>query len=302
MRTTGGRAVKAVAAVAILGIVGCSAVLGIEPNRHVAAPADSGAPAPVDAGPDRWSCLSNPTQNINPSVVVSLQLLVMNASSPSTSAGSVDGGSDLVTVSGDYLSGVTVEACSGLDTACQDTTVQTGVTDDGGAANFLLHNDFNGFFNLERPDLVPARLYPGALVAGETPVSFPAYDISPADFTLLASTLGNVTPNLDPSVMTGHALVTVYDCQDHQAPDVSFTYSSPGNGIPFYFNDTLPNLMATHTDSYGLGGIINVPTGLMMVQAWIPGDGGAAMTQVGQVSFQIRAGAISFAWIRVRSH
>lgn len=304
MRARWGQLARGSAAAAVLAVAGCSTVLGIESNRYVAAgtPDAGGAThPPVPSTP--WGCLSAPSQSLDPNFQVNVQLLVMDGAKTSTAAGVVDGGSDLDTVSGTVLPGVTVKACSALDTNCVDMP-PSGVSDDGGLVNFVLPNDFNGFFDLSRPDLIPARLYPGPLLSGDSPVSFPAYDISPDDFQNVVASELSQPAILDPDAGIGHALVTVYDCEDHQASNVSFTYSVADAGIPFYFAGGLPSLTARETDPYGLGGLLNVPAGALTVNAVFGegNDGGAPMAPIGSVNFIVRPGAITFAWIRVRSH
>ncbi len=287
---------RTLTALGLLGaLAGCSIVLGVDSERYVVPQ----SPVPDAAAVDPWACLSAPNQRLDANLHVDVALLVMDALQPSISAGGVDGGSDLDTVSGTVLSGVTVRACDTLDVDCTGGSAPV-VTSDGGAAEFHLAGDFAGFFNLSRPDLVPATLYPGNLLAGQTMASFPAYDISPSGFMFLAnSVIGSDVVSLDPNGTLGHALVTIYDCQDHQAPGVTLTYSSTGRGTkPFYFSGGLPMTNVMETDGFGLGGAINLPTGALTVRAVLA----ANRTAIGSTTFVVRPGAITFAWIRVRTH
>ena len=62
----------------------------------------------------------------------------------------------------------------------------------------------------------------------------------------------------------GHAVVTIYDCQDHQASGVSVTYDNLGpQSVPYYFSNGLPAKEETKTDGYGLAGAVNVPVGTL---------------------------------------
>jgi hypothetical protein len=181
-------------------------------------------------------------------------------------------------------------------------------TDDAGTVRFDLAGDFTGFFDLRRDDLVPTTLYPGSLLPGDTTCGLPSFGITPSDLSALART---ITP--EPIVLAadggaGHALVTIYDCADHQAPGVSVAYSTTGpQTVPFYFKGGLPTTAADQTDGYGLAGAINVPQGPLTVTASLTGDGGAPTmtppgTALGTTTFDVRPGAITLAWIRVRSH
>jgi hypothetical protein len=283
------------ASIAASSIAGCSTVLGIDANRTVA----SGAPDAAADAADPWGCLAAPDEELNPEEHVAVTLIVMAGVEPSTSAGAIDGGSDLDTVSGTWLSGVSVRACALRDLDCEGGAAAAATTDSTGAATFRLMENFNGFFEMSRSDLVPGTLYPGNFLTGQSVASFPAYAVSPAELQGLAAIITKDTVELDPEGSVGHALVTIYDCQDHQAPGVSLTYSaSDAQTVPFYFQDGLPSGTATETDSYGLAGALNVPVGAVTVSGTLASGG----RSVGMTTFLVRPGALTFAWIRARTH
>jgi hypothetical protein len=293
--------------------VGCSAVLGVDADRYVALDKDAASDAAVvavrDAGAadsqdgsdassiQPWDCLNRPPEELDPDLHVDLKVQVMDAIQPSTSAGAIDGGSDLDTVTGTWLSGVAVRHCAMLDPDCRNGS-SIVLTSEAGVAEFDLTGDFSGFFDLRRSDLVPATLYPGHLLAGQAMANFPAFLIRPMEIQDLAGS-SDTTVILDADAGVGHAVVTIYDCQDHQAPGVAVTYSLTGpEAVSFYFEDGLPSTVATETDGFGLAGIVNVPVGTMMAKATLASNG----SPVGSATFDIRAGALTFAWIRVRTH
>jgi hypothetical protein len=311
-------AARALFGASFLAGAGCSTVLGVEADRYVepakSAAGDGGRDAlaadAADGGRDvaptdrrdgdapigPWACLTAPREALDPDLHVDVTLQVMDAILPSTAAGAVDGGSDLDTLSGSWLPGVAVRPCALLDPECLDAP-KAVLTSDAGAAELALTGDFAGFFDMRRPDLVPATLYPGHLLAGQMAASVPAYGISPKEFRDLASSTAT-TVNLDPNGGVGHVLVTIYDCQDHQASGVSLTYGGLGaQAVPFYFTGGLPSTRETKTDDYGIGGAINVPVGTLTVTATLA----STTTEVGSTTFDVRPGALTFAWIRVRS-
>jgi hypothetical protein len=293
----------------ILVIGGCGAVLGIDSDRYIAASEDAAAEggrgdaAPAARPPDggspaaNWDCLSRPPEEIDPSLQVTGTLLVIDPIPGSIAAGAVDGGSDLDTVKWKGLAGVSVRDCALLDTKCSHPG-QTLVTDDAGAAVFALTGDFSGYFDMRRADLLPATLYPGNLLAGSTLANFPTYDLNSEDIQQLAK-LANVNAILDPDAGVGHLAVTIYDCVDHQAPGVSVAIDQMGTqGVPFYFKGGLPSTEVTQTDSFGLAGAVNVPVGTRMAAATLASNG----AKIGTITFDVRPGSLTFAWIRVRSH
>jgi hypothetical protein len=289
------RVLWGVGSIGTLVTAGCAQVLDVDTDRHV-------APLEASAGP--WDCLGAPDEKLDPTLDVDLTLVVMDAIQSSTSAGAVDGGSDLDTVSGTWLPGVSIRACALRDTSCDDGT-QAAMTNDAGKVDFHLSGDFAGFFDIRRPDLVPATLYPGKLLAGQATTSFPAYDIRPDDFVSLARFATNSPPTLDQDGGLGHVLVTIYDCQDHQAPGVTLTYDSSSTQTEtFYFQNGLPNLKATQTDGYGLAGALNMPVGPLAVRAYLapPRGTDAGTVSLGMTTVDVRAGSLTFAWIRTRTH
>ncbi len=105
--------------------------------------------------------LSAPDQELDPSLDVDVTLLVMDALQPSTAAGAIDGGSDLDTVKGAWLSGMSVRECTLRDPMCASGSPPV-VTGEAGAAEFHLTGDFAGFFDLRRSDLpCPRPFIPG---------------------------------------------------------------------------------------------------------------------------------------------
>jgi hypothetical protein len=289
------RVLLGVGLIGTLSNAGCAQVLDVDTDRHV---------APVEAGAGPWDCLGAPDEELDPNLDVDVTLVLMDAIQSSTSQGAVDGGSDLDTVSGTWLPGVSVRACALRDTGCTDGT-PAAVTNDAGKVDFHLSGDFVGFFDIRRPDLVPATLYPGKLLAGQSTTSFPAYDIRPDDFVSLAVAATNSLPTLDQDGGLGHVGVTIYDCQDHQAPGVSFAYDSVSSQTEqFYFQNGLPNPKATQTDGFGLAGALNVPVGPLAVRAYLvpPRGTDAGAVSLGMTTVDVRAGSLTFAWIRTRTH
>jgi hypothetical protein len=306
---------RALVGAGFLAGAGCSTVLGVDPNRYVAPKEDAAADRTDaeatpedDAGltlldvasealpPSAWDCLGGHNMP-DPAMQVDTTVVVMDPVFNSISLGAVDGGSDLVTVSATWMPGVSVRTCALLDTQCTDEVSKPVLTDDAGRAEFSLTGAFNGFFSLHRADLIPWTLYPGRFVAGESVVNFPAYGITPGIFQTLAQSAGaKVSLAADGGV--GHAVVTIYDCLDHQAQDVSVAYDNLGpQSVPYYFSNGLPAPAETQTDSYGLAGAVNVPVGTLKVTARLA----ANALLVGSISFDIRPGGLSYAFIRARS-
>jgi hypothetical protein len=292
----------------LLPLVGCDVVMDLSRFHEAAPPAipDSGldgevAPVPdagagVPAGP--WGCLSLPNEALDPNLHVTVTLQLFDALKTAVAAGAVDGGSDLTTVYGTWLPGVAVRVCSLLDPKCTSGSAPV-LTDDAGEAVLDLTGTFAGYLEFSRSDLVPWSLYPQNLLAGQTATSLPSFGLTPTGFRLAA---GAVTPtplSFDPDGGLGHAFVQIFDCQDHQASGVRFAYSNLGTDtVAFYLSGGLPSTSAPETDAFGVGGVLNAPTGsLTVTAALVDGD-----RPLGSANITINPGAITEAFIRVRSH
>lgn len=239
-----------------------------------------------------------PDEPLDPALEVTATLQVFDAVQSSVASGAVDGGSDLNTVSAAWLAGVSVVTCTIRDPGCANGTSPI-LTDDAGSATFHLTGAFSGFFELTRSGLVPWTFYPGNLLAGQASTNLPTFGIDPTDFSLLASAVTTAPLGFATDGGVGHTFVSVYDCEDHQAPGVTLTYSNAGAGTAvFYMKDGLPNTMATQTDAYGIGGAVNMPIGNLTVKATLA----ANLAPLGSAVVLIRPGALTHAWIRVRTH
>jgi hypothetical protein len=291
---TGGMALAILMAGGVAG-AGCSTVLGVDADRHVATPDAGSSTPPSKADLLAWGCTHSPQPSPQSTAQEVVTLTVIDPIQMSVSGNAVDGGSDLETLSGEWIPDVGVRPCSLLDTTCNEGPTPTP-TDRSGQVSFILAGDFHGYFELSNPALVPGTLYPGRLLAAATD-SLPAFGLTPGELDELSlATTGSHVLGAEAGV--GVAVVTIYDCQDHQAPGISVKYTHLGlDSLPFYFNGGLPDPRATETDSFGLAGAINVPAGTEMVVATRTSD----QSVIGKATFDVRPGAISSAFIRVRT-
>ncbi len=296
----------------------CTQVLGINADRHlVDTTDDTGSPMPeasdlgdagaedaapeaaIEAGP--WDCLDDPPEMPDPSKKVDVQIVVTDAIMPSARASQFDGGSDLDIVSGTYLSNVAVTECPTLLTPTCSTPV---VTNDAGAAHFLLPGDFNGYFHLDRSDELPYTFYPGQLPVGPTTAELPVALVSRVEANFIVAELKIAAPSFDAGSGLGIIFISVYDCHDHFVPGVQFTISNPLPGATqgFYAtgNPSSPSISttATQTDKVGAAGFVNVPAGSTTVFATVP----ALHQQIGQVTVAVTPASVSQVWFRPRTH
>jgi hypothetical protein len=283
--------------------IGCSEILGITSDRHIGnAQGDADVPDASDMGLDAgteaagpWDCLDQPPEALDPTATVDFALLAYSAVQPFTE--SSDGGSDISPMTYTPFAGVSARACPDLlDPTCSAGTLWV-LTSDAGLADFKVHGDFNGMFEVTRPDLIPMNYYPGQMQSGQPTQRGSVSMMNAQNASLIGQELG-VPLDLGADSGAGMIFLGVYDCNDHRAPGVTFGISNPGpTTIVFYLANGFPSTSATTTDNkLGGGGVINVPAGTSMLTATLNGR------RIGSANVVVRAGTIVQLSFRTRTH
>jgi hypothetical protein len=207
-----------------------------------------------DAAPGQdWACLNDaapaPMLLRNPAgerLVQSLQILNL--------------------ASGQVIPNVFVRACAQRDVDCTEPLTEQLSLDADGWVDVPLFEGFDGFLEVTGDSLMSTVLFyadpltPGTEV-DHTPLALVERSILPA----LSGATG--TPQ---DVTLGLVVLRSFDCTGEPAPGVSFSIDQ--GGVAWYFVGGLPssNAVATAAGS-GLGGFINVPSGIAVVSAELPG-------------------------------
>jgi hypothetical protein len=312
LRERPGRVVAAIVVVIapiLVTFMGCADVLGIVNGRYVGASDanESGSAYVDDGGP--WGCLGLPAQKPDPNAQITVNVFGYNAYAPVTYAGAVDGGSDLILTTYTPITGVPIRYCQLIDPTCTASASPFQVSDDAGGVTFTLPGDFNGFFDLEPPGLIPEALYPGPLAVGQSVEEFfgPLESIMTASLT---SMVLHVPVALGVDSGLGQIFIGALDCNDHEAAGVVFTLSnsqtSDASTLIFYNRNGVPSSVATATDdTQGGGGAINVPPGEETVTATLAASSStldaATSVTLGSAGVVVRAGGIVFLFMRVKT-
>jgi len=230
-------------------------------------------PATDTPGAD-WSCLSAPRTNPDPIGVVgrdvtySVQLV------------------DLSTVQ--VISNVKLRACGLTDLECNNPVTGETPPDDAppspdrggwltpdasGWVDIPLKSNFQGYLEIEsipREAYVPYIFH---LPEGElqTMREFPIVMISATAFGMLVAAL---QVDYDPDL--GAIGARTFDCQGQLAPGVVLRNNT--GGVPWYFQNGLPNTRRQETDDQGLAGFLRSQPGLTVSDAILP-DGRAITSQ-----------------------
>lgn len=212
---------------------------------------DSLSPAPK--GQD-WSCLREKSADAQtpappvaagaaPRVVYSIQTV------------------DLST--GQVYKSVQVRACGLTDVNCASPVAGPLSVDDQGWVDLPLFENFTGYLELTSPETVPYVFYLTEPLAPQVTPEYPLAMVSLKAIQPLVQLVG-VTPQPD----SGLLAFRIFDCRGDTASNV--TISPVTGAVPWYFVDGLPSGTQQQTGVDGLGGFVNVPPGLAVIDALAP--------------------------------
>jgi hypothetical protein len=186
------------------------------------------------------------------------------------------------TVDGMPPEGLVGRACARLDVMCDrplTDPVAPGVDD--GSIHLSVPWQFDGFIELTSPTTVPTMFFVNQPLMRPT---IEAFDIVSRLALGGLALQGNVA--LDPTL--GHVLIRTFDCQGEPAAGVELSNSLDGQA--FAFVDGLPQVGANVTTTDGIGGFVNVPTLIAVLQ----GIMAESAREVGRTTVTVRAGWFSY--------
>lgn len=226
-------------------------------------------PVQPDAGispaETRWGCLDEPIPTLAAPLMAMVEL----------SLSVVD------TVTGAPPAGLVARACARLDPTCDPPLSPEVSPDIDGAVHLFVPQGFSGFVELRSPSTVPTMYFVNRALMRNTAESFAV--ISPAAIAGLAAQ-DNVT--LEP--MTGLVLIRAFDCQRNLASGVQL--STNKGGAVYAFVDGLPLVGRDETTEEGLGGFINMPIGIAVIQGIVSEHG----SPLGNASVIVREAWFSY--------
>ncbi len=175
-------------------------------------------------------------------------------------------------VAGTVPPDTTVRACAQRDLACATPITAALPVDAQGWVDLPLYDGFDGYLEVRSPVIIPMMLFYQAPLRGTSRTdSEPVAQVEVPVLTQLTTAIG--TPQ-DPNL--GLLVLRAFDCSSDPAPGVRFTVDKPA--VPYYFVAGLPSSQVTETEGSGLGGFINVPIGITVVDA-ILSNGEADFTE-----------------------
>jgi hypothetical protein len=182
-----------------------------------------------------------------------------------------------------------VRACGVADINCEAPVTNTLRVDAQGWVDLPLFRNFAGFLEVTSSEALPYLFYLTEPLVAST-VEYPIVTVSLTSVGALVELLG-----VDPEPGTGFIALRAFDCDGDTAPGA--TVSGTDEGVPWYFVDGLPTSTATATGPDGLGGFVNTPPGLAVVDLKAPNG----VSIRGAQSVVVRPNWVSSAYVRPRS-
>jgi len=204
---------------------------------------------------------------------------------PGPFAVTVPGTADVMTQQ--PTAGATITVCRKLDPLCSNP-VDSQTIESSQGVTFSLENGFNGYLQANVSGYLPSLYFFNPPVDHDQTIP-PIAVASQGEYGMLMSVLG-----VAPDTTRGTAVLLAYDCTGKTATGVS--YSSPyGDDLSksFYYSNGLPSTSATATDSFGYGGMANLPPGAVSVSARLA----SPKADLPTVSLIVRPLTLSFAQV-----
>lgn len=152
-----------------------------------------------------------------------------------------------------------VRACAQRDLACDNPLTPSLPVDAQGWVDMPLFDGFDGYLEVTSPSTVPMMLFYQEPLRGTSRIDGePLAQLEVPVLAQLSAALGSPQ-----QAELGLLILRAFDCNGDGAPGVRFTVDRPG--VPYYFVAGLPSSMVTETDGSGLGGFLNVPIGITVV-------------------------------------
>ena len=180
---------------------------------------------------------------------------------------------------------LSLELCSSLDVNCTNPVAGIPQPDAGGKVTLELDPAFDGYVKIASDDTMPsvAILHqPVIIPMGEILIRL----ITPTEFQGLVAAAQETYDDT-----RGVAVVLTSDCQDVRTAGVSVhTDDTDSQSVSFYFRGNYPDVQGTSTDKEGAAGYLNLPIGIVTVDAFIA----SSSVFIGEASFQSQAGTITY--------
>jgi hypothetical protein len=195
------------------------------------------------------------------------------------------------------INDVVARTCSKLDVSCSNPVSADVETDAQGVLTLNVPPRFDGYALVQTktsgdggssPTRIPSLIFFNPpLVKDREFDRVPLFN--PEDLVILAASQGNT---IDPQL--GTIFAGTQDCSGKAVGGVTWQPSRVAESTKrFFYVNGLPDEAATATDSSGLGGLINVPTGTIRLDANLQNTGMA----IGSATVLVRSAYASYTYL-----
>lgn len=154
-----------------------------------------------------------------------------------------------------------VRACTQRDINCTNPVTPSVPIDAQGWVDMPLYDGFDGYLEITGPDIVSTLLfYQDVLSPASRRDTTPLGVVEKQLLPMLTAAIGT---QQDPQL--GLVYMRAFDCNND--PALGVRYSIDKSGVPFYFVSGLPSGAVTETEGSGLGGFLNVASGIAVLNA-----------------------------------
>ncbi len=155
-----------------------------------------------------------------------------------------------------------VRVCSRADVDCLAPIAEGYELSADGWVNLELRAGFNGYLEVTADGVLPTMVFLGGPLRRARPANYPVALVERQILPGVSGATGTVQNDT-----SGLLALRVFDCQDTAGAGVSFDQDKEDAGVPWYFVDGLPSSIAQRTGPEGLGGFINTPPGLTVIES-----------------------------------
>lgn len=177
--------------------------------------------------------------------------------------------------------GSSVRACNRFDLDCTAPVDGPAQPAQDGLIHLNLPQGFAGFLEVTSPAIVPALYFFNPALESDRQDEFIV-----VSFDTARALAGSGSVDLDPEL--GMIAVRTMDCTGELSGGVEF--SNDKGGVPFAFVDGLPVIGYIVSNGDGIGGFVNVPPGLVVLQGQEAGSSRVS----GKASVLVRKGWFAY--------
>lgn len=179
-----------------------------------------------------------------------------------------------------------VKLCPKLDVNCTNPSPSGSQFTAEGMLQVTVNAGFDGYLEMSSPTITTSLFFPTRPIWEDTVVPGMMPVVSPEGFDGIAQAIGTTR---DPAL--GHTFVMAANCNDEPAGGVRLEVSKENaQTARYYMVNNAPMASENATDPAGNGGFLNLDPGFATITGYVAASGAT----IGEASFIVRAGAVSY--------